>query len=152
MSSAPGNASGKITKDIATGTAGGGRVGDDARAMARVSCNITAQVFPCTSGECVPFALRCNGVPDCADGSDEAVIECGKFSLLLPLSPLSSLLSLISFCFPPFPRVDFLLSFCLFRFLISFLPFIHHFILFSCLLSLFISSPFSVFSFLSAQL
>lgn len=102
LSSSPDKVSGKVTKDTATVAADGGRTRDDARAMARISCNITdVQVFPCTSGECVPFALRCNDVPECTDGSDEEVAECGEFSLpfVLFLFPCSSSLSL----FPYFP-------------------------------------------------
>ena len=30
--------------------------------------------FACSSGQCLPLSLRCNGVPDCPDASDEA---CG---------------------------------------------------------------------------
>ena len=33
--------------------------------------------FTCTSdGRCIPVARQCNGVADCADGSDE--LGCGK--------------------------------------------------------------------------
>lgn len=32
--------------------------------------------FQCTDGSCIPKAARCNGVHNCADGSDEAGCEC----------------------------------------------------------------------------
>lgn len=35
-------------------------------------CNIGE--FSCSDGRCLPLKLRCNGVNDCSDGSDEA---CG---------------------------------------------------------------------------
>ncbi|XP_050706973.1 G-protein coupled receptor GRL101-like [Eriocheir sinensis] len=45
-------------------------------------CNSTSSsgaqdVFVCYPGVCVSLGLRCNGVPDCPDGADEAVVECG---------------------------------------------------------------------------
>lgn len=148
LSSSPDKVSGKVTKDTATVAADGGRTRDDARAMARISCNITdVQVFPCTSGECVPLALRCNDVPECTDGSDEEVAECGEFSLpfVLFLFPCSSSLSL----FPYFP------------FLFPYFPYLFPAYFLSCSLSHFLSSvscliyyllfPISVFSLSSSH-
>ena len=36
--------------------------------------------FTCGTGECVPHAAVCDGVPDCGDEADEYVPECGKYS------------------------------------------------------------------------
>ncbi|XP_064106954.1 G-protein coupled receptor GRL101-like [Macrobrachium nipponense] len=35
------------------------------------------KVFFCGPGECIPQQLKCNGVPECANGTDESVRECG---------------------------------------------------------------------------
>ncbi|XP_041968433.1 uncharacterized protein LOC121725497 [Aricia agestis] len=43
--------------------------------------------FTCSNGECVKFGLTCNGVPDCADSSDEDVCSgITNTSLVQPLS------------------------------------------------------------------
>ncbi|XP_068222848.1 G-protein coupled receptor GRL101-like [Palaemon carinicauda] len=46
-----------------------------------IICNNTSPPFPLfhcgPPGECVPLDQRCNGVPDCTDGADESVGECG---------------------------------------------------------------------------
>ncbi|XP_069171358.1 G-protein coupled receptor GRL101 isoform X3 [Procambarus clarkii] len=62
----------------------GGGVGDDGGVGdGVVGCNssgglrVSPQLFRCGPEECVSWELRCNGVPDCADGGDEAVRECG---------------------------------------------------------------------------
>jgi len=36
--------------------------------------------FQCQYGACVPKIAKCNGKNDCADGSDEKLIECLKGS------------------------------------------------------------------------
>ncbi|XP_069948174.1 G-protein coupled receptor GRL101 isoform X2 [Cherax quadricarinatus] len=41
------------------------------------SSSMQVILFHCGSHECIRQEFRCNGVPDCADGSDEAVRECG---------------------------------------------------------------------------
>jgi hypothetical protein len=35
--------------------------------------------FQCGSSQCIPAILHCDGVPDCADQTDEAV-DCSKYS------------------------------------------------------------------------
>ncbi|KAK9502821.1 hypothetical protein O3M35_011522 [Rhynocoris fuscipes] len=42
------------------------------------TCNSTEPVFHCTSNTCVPAKLLCNGIPDCDNGIDESVQQCGK--------------------------------------------------------------------------
>ncbi|CAL4182568.1 unnamed protein product, partial [Meganyctiphanes norvegica] len=45
-----------------------------------LSCNASTPqqgVFVCRPGECVSLDNKCNGVPDCTHGEDEAVRECG---------------------------------------------------------------------------
>jgi len=32
--------------------------------------------FECISGQCIPKIQICNGIPDCEDGSDEALDIC----------------------------------------------------------------------------
>lgn len=34
--------------------------------------------FACKNGQCVPARWRCDGEPECADGSDEADAICSK--------------------------------------------------------------------------
>lgn len=38
-------------------------------------CNATTQ-FTCNNGFCIDARLKCDGVPDCHDSTDE--ISCGK--------------------------------------------------------------------------
>jgi hypothetical protein len=35
-------------------------------------------VFHCDTSTCVPKASLCNGIPDCYDGKDESVAQCGE--------------------------------------------------------------------------
>lgn len=42
-------------------------------------CN-TSKDFQCDTGECIPQKWKCNGIPDCADGSDEP-FDCRKIDI-----------------------------------------------------------------------
>lgn len=43
-----------------------------------VPCNSSVAVFHCDISACVPKASLCNGIPDCHDGKDESVAQCGE--------------------------------------------------------------------------
>uniref|UniRef100_T1IEK7 Uncharacterized protein n=1 Tax=Rhodnius prolixus TaxID=13249 RepID=T1IEK7_RHOPR len=42
------------------------------------NCNSSKPVFHCSSGVCVPADVLCNGIPDCENGMDESIQQCGK--------------------------------------------------------------------------
>ncbi|XP_021913188.1 G-protein coupled receptor GRL101-like isoform X3 [Zootermopsis nevadensis] len=42
-----------------------------------VPCNSSEAVFHCDTSACVPHSSLCNGIPDCYDGKDESVAQCG---------------------------------------------------------------------------
>ncbi|CAB1449316.1 unnamed protein product, partial [Pleuronectes platessa] len=44
------------------------------RTQTKKTCATTD--FACTNGQCVPSRWRCDGEPECADGSDEADAIC----------------------------------------------------------------------------
>lgn len=37
-----------------------------------------SDIYECDSGECILRGFRCDGDPDCADGSDEGASNCGQ--------------------------------------------------------------------------
>jgi hypothetical protein len=39
-------------------------------------------MFTCDDDQCIPQAQKCDNRRDCADGSDETVTLCGKYSVL----------------------------------------------------------------------
>ncbi|OON15605.1 Low-density lipoprotein receptor domain class A, partial [Opisthorchis viverrini] len=45
-------------------------------------------VFACASGECIDIRMRCNGRPECADGSDER--GCGPSRCMINQFPCAS--------------------------------------------------------------
>ncbi|XP_045121392.1 G-protein coupled receptor GRL101-like [Portunus trituberculatus] len=56
---------------------GGQEAGEDAPFLPCSNVSHPQDVFQCSPGLCVALELRCNGVPDCPEGADEAVVECG---------------------------------------------------------------------------
>jgi len=49
------------------------------------SCPATA--FRCADGACIDGNLRCNGIDNCADGSDESRSSCTEWPTSLPTFP-----------------------------------------------------------------
>ncbi|KAF6202508.1 hypothetical protein GE061_002904 [Apolygus lucorum] len=56
------------------------------RGVNEVSCNSTSSVFRCDESSCVSKSSVCNGVPDCPDGQDESVQQCGCLPNEFPCS------------------------------------------------------------------
>lgn len=48
-----------------------------------VPCNSSEAVFHCDTSACVPHSSLCNGIPDCYDGKDESVAQCGEWNVLI---------------------------------------------------------------------
>ena len=44
--------------------------------------------FTCDNGRCVPLTVKCNGINNCRDNSDEKPDLCGESLTTLPLSTL----------------------------------------------------------------
>jgi hypothetical protein len=49
-----------------------------------VPCNSSEAVFHCDTSTCVPHSSLCNGIPDCYDGKDESVAQCGEWNGMKP--------------------------------------------------------------------
>jgi hypothetical protein len=43
-----------------------------------VPCNSSEAVFRCDASTCIAKWNLCNGIPDCEDGQDESVAQCGE--------------------------------------------------------------------------
>lgn len=42
----------------------------------KTTCSV--EDFTCANGQCVPARWKCDGEPECLDGSDEAESTCSK--------------------------------------------------------------------------
>uniref|UniRef100_A0A673GG94 Low-density lipoprotein receptor-related protein 8-like n=1 Tax=Sinocyclocheilus rhinocerous TaxID=307959 RepID=A0A673GG94_9TELE len=62
----------------------------------------TFNSFACANGQCVPGRWRCDGEPECPDGSDEADATCNQQNDSMPVGLLAACFTLtcsnISFC------------------------------------------------------
>ena len=58
-----------------------------------VSACRTETDFKCANNLCLPNSVKCDGVAQCDDASDEAEQVCGAFVLYSTYSPLSGLLA-----------------------------------------------------------
>ena len=47
--------------------------------MGRAGC--PEGLFTCANRKCIRQDLKCNGVDDCDDDSDETLDECGRFKI-----------------------------------------------------------------------
>ena len=52
-----------------------------------ICCNLCFSIacpkdwFTCSSGQCIPNSMKCDGTKNCADGSDESFLNCGTYQL-----------------------------------------------------------------------